>query len=274
MTINESLYSKALLQSLSQAPLLVGDLPEARSWKESLDSDFADVILNFDQKLGHLYEDALECLISRSQSFELLAKNLQVSDATGRTLGEMDFLVRNRESGECFQLELAVKFYLSVFLADGSEVHPGPDPRDNWVNKLARMRERQLRLSETPEAKRLLLDRFEISQLSVAQRIYGIIFDPMFEDRLSRPPSVCAQARRAKWLYASEFERAYAEKTKVKVVPKCLWPVLMNAEIIDSLEEVPIEKVLIEVGDRCVLFWDEQREEVVFIVADKWPIVG
>lgn len=267
----DSLYSKALLESLSRAPLLVGDLPEAPAWNEDLGLGFGESVLNFEQKLGHLYEDALACLICESERWDLLAKNLQVSDVTGRTIGEMDFLVRDLQSGECFQLELAVKFYLSVFCSDGSEKYPGPDPRDNWVNKLNRMREQQLRLSETSEARRLLAERFGIAGISVFQRVYGIVFDPMLESRRSRPPSIGGRARRAKWLYAKDFKSVYAGLEQFRIVPKCLWPVQMNPALLASLDQVSKAQLLWMAEERCVLFWDEGNEDVVFLVSDLWP---
>ncbi|MDQ8182654.1 DUF1853 family protein [Pelagicoccus sp. SDUM812005] len=274
MSCIEELYTRALLESLCAAPLLVGDLPEAPAWEAELQVAGRSPALNFEQKLGHLYEDALALLIEGSERWELLAKNLQVQGEGGQTLGEMDFLVKDRESGWSFQLELAVKFYLSVWEEDGSERYPGPDPRDNWINKLERMRERQLRLAKRPEARRLLEQRFGLDEVSVCQRVYGFIFDPMGEARLSAPPKVRASARRAKWLRVSEFRRWFPELEAVKLVPKCLWPALLGEELLASLASVPVGTLLGEGQQRCTLFWAGESEGVVFLVPDRWPEYG
>ncbi|MEN8862546.1 MAG: DUF1853 family protein, partial [Lentimonas sp.] len=108
-------YETALLDSLQCTPLLVGDLPEAECFDRSLiEGSSLNAELNFNQKLGHLYEDALEILLGASNQVELLASSLQVFDPNGRTLGELDFLLRETAGGQHVHLELAVKFYLAV----------------------------------------------------------------------------------------------------------------------------------------------------------------
>ncbi|HKK19700.1 MAG TPA: hypothetical protein VJ952_13555, partial [Opitutales bacterium] len=77
----EALWSQALIESLQTAPLLVGDLPEAgRFDRRKLGSADAVIRLDARQKLGHLYESALEHLLMRSSSVELLATSLQIVD--------------------------------------------------------------------------------------------------------------------------------------------------------------------------------------------------
>lgn len=271
MSDHRALYSNALLRSLEIAPLLVGNLTEARAWRESLSGAVDGALLNFEQKLGHLYEDGMEVLIRECEQLELLAKNLQISDASGRTLGEMDFLIRELGTGCVFQLELAVKFYLAIVDEDGVVRFPGPDPRDNWINKLDRMRARQLRLSETAEARAALRERFGVEEIEVRQRIYGVIFDHIAAKRLSDPPCVGKQARRGRWLYVSEFSDYYDEEAELRLVPKILWPVLLDEAVVESLEPVSGEELKSLASERCVLFWDEKGRDVLFLVSDKWP---
>ncbi len=271
LNVDTALFSQALLESLREAPLLVGDLPEACSWANPLGSEPDGTVLNFDQKLGHLYEDALEVLIRACGGLQLLAKNLQISDACGRTLGEMDFLIRDLESGEVFQLELAVKFYLAFLDTAGVERYPGPDPRDNWINKLNRMRERQLQLSETAEARKTLVERFGVEGVTVRQRIYGMIFDPIASERLSDPPCIAEGCRRGKWLYVKSFDERYGTLDSARIVPKCLWPVPLKEALLEGLPLVPVSELKAQAVERCVLFWDEAAGEVVFLVPDRWP---
>lgn len=135
------LFSNALLTSLRTTSLLVGDLEQARYLdRELLGSLCLDTALKMDQKLGHLYEDALRILLLQSSQLELLGDHVQVFDADQVTIGEMDYILRDRNSGELIHLELAVKFYLAV-REKGDWRFPGPDPRDNWPRKLARLRD-------------------------------------------------------------------------------------------------------------------------------------
>lgn len=267
----ETACSKALWRSLVEGPLLVGDLPEAKVWEADLEAPLAGDPLNFEQKLGHLYEDAMERLIRKSDEWELLARNVQVSGADGRTLGEFDFLLRDVRSGAAVHLELAVKFYLAYVDAAGVERFPGPDPRDNWLVKLDRMRTRQLKLWESEAGRRLLSERFGIERMVVRQRVYGIIFDHISVSEPSDPPSISPTARRARWLYVMDWDRYFLDLRRVVIVPKYLWPVRLDGEILRRMEEVDVSELKRRAGQRCTLFWNEAEQAAVFLVPDGWP---
>lgn len=267
----EMACSRALWRSLAEGPLLVGDLPEAKVWDSELEALSAGDPLNFEQKLGHLYEDAMERLIQNSDTWELLARNLQVSDADGRTLGEIDFLMRDIRSGTAVHLELAVKFYLAFRDVDGVERFPGPDPRDNWLAKLDRLRTHQLQLCGSEAGRALLDERFGIERVVARQRVYGIIFDPVSASTLSSPPSVSPEARRARWLYVKDWDRYFGGVGRVIVVPKYLWPVLLGEELLRGMDTVDAGELKRRAKERCTLFWDAAARDVVFLVPDGWP---
>lgn len=264
-------YSHALLRSLLDGPLLVGRLPEADVWQLGLVAVDRGVRLNFQQKLGHLYEDALEQLVLASADWELLARNLQVFDSKKRTLGEIDFLIQEKRSGRVLHLELAVKFYLAVRDEAGVECFPGPDPRDNWSAKLGRFLQHQLRLCESEEAVGLLRARFGVEKVGVVQRIYGVMFDHVHSDHVSQPPRVDEGCRRGLWLRIDECDEYLGDVGFVKLVPKCLWPVRLEGTLLEGLESVVREELKARAKWRCVLFWDERRDMPVFLVPNDWP---
>ena len=106
--------SDAVFRSLLVSPLLVDDLPNAaRLSRRGFVAPAVSVELNFDQKLGHLYEDALATVLAASPSIELLERNLQIQENIHSTVGELDFLIRDG-NGTLTHLELATKFYLAV----------------------------------------------------------------------------------------------------------------------------------------------------------------
>ena len=125
-----NLHSNALLQSIKDAPLLVGALPEAASLDRALlGMPTSGMRLNTNQKLGHLYEDALRLLLRESDQLELLADHVQVFDRKQITLGEMDYILRAVRTQQVFQLELAVKFYLGLPTAEGWTFPGGAAPK-------------------------------------------------------------------------------------------------------------------------------------------------
>lgn len=263
--------SKAIFDSLKTGPLLVSDLPEASIFdRELIAQVLVDSPLNFEQKLGHLYEDALESLIIGSEKMSLIGSHLQVFDSTGRTLGEFDFIVLDHTSGQHLHLELAVKFYLAVKSEDGW-IFPGPDPRDNWPRKLRRMRTHQFRLSERPEAKALLETSYGIESIEAQQLIYGCLFQPVDSDENPRLESMASDARRGRWLYASQWSQHFQDVGEVRLIPKALWPVELTAGLVEILDLIPVTELLAQAAERCVCFVPEGLFEPWFLVPDEWP---
>jgi len=264
----------ALLESLQQAPLLVGDLTEAKCFERALLAGATPQVgISLQQKLGHLYEDVLEALLDASDQVERIASHVQVSDVDGRTLGELDFLLRDVADGCYIHLELAVKFYLAVEQA-GEWHFPGPDPRDNWLRKLERLRSHQLVMSQTPQARRLLQERFGVESVKVRQLIYGCIFYPMSQTSRPLPQAVDPESRSGRWLYLSEWERFFSGVDYVHPVPKALWPVEMSAALKEQLTSVSVATLKADAQERCTLFVPSDGVEAIFLVPDSWPMTG
>jgi len=115
-----STTADSLLKSILDGPLLVGDLPESKCFCRS-NLKLPEVLpdLNLQQKLGHLFEDALASLLVASHKVDLLEQNLQLRDEDRTTVGELDFLIREHSNNALVHLELATKFYLAVETPSG-----------------------------------------------------------------------------------------------------------------------------------------------------------
>jgi len=264
------LFSNALLTSLRTTSLLVGDLEQARSLdRELLGSLCLDTALKLDQKLGHLYEDALRILLLQSSQLELLDDHVQVFDADRVTIGEMDYILRDRNTGELIHLELAVKFYLAV-REKGDWRFPGPDPRDNWQRKLARLCDHQLQLSQRHESLALIAKRWQTSCVNVRQLIYGCLFYPMGESECPIPEGVQPDCRKGRWFYESEWDTHFAEITQVRVIPKALWPVEITDELRTSLLTKSVADLRAVSIQRCVMFILPDSSIPYFLVPNNW----
>jgi hypothetical protein len=262
--------TKLILESLKSAPLLIGDLPEASVFERSLLGEcVADESLCFDQKLGHLYEQALQRLIESADSLTLLASHLQVFAEGGRTLGEFDFLLHNRVADRHIHLELAVKFYLAVKGADGWQF-PGPDPRDNWQRKLDRLCEHQLQLSQLPEARQLLQERFGIESFEVQQLIYGCLFLPIACEETPKLDQISPSHRIGRWLYVNEWELYFYGVDEVWLIPKPLWPVELTVEAKSPFEAVSVSRLHQLAAERCTMFCLPDSTEPHFLVPTDW----
>ena len=99
MTTDSEPIANALLRSLLESSLLIDDLPEAPSLSRShLALPNTIPALNLHQKLGHLYEDALAILLRESPTLDLLEENLQIRKDIHTTVGELDFLLREKST--------------------------------------------------------------------------------------------------------------------------------------------------------------------------------
>lgn len=161
------------------------------------------------RRLGHYFERLYGCLLTDLLGWSLLARNLPIREG-GRTLGELDFLLRNPHSGAIEHHEVAVKFYLGQADADGCVRWYGPDRRDRLDLKTARLLEHQTRLCQQPAA-RAALTALGIDR-PVQPRLFmpGYLFYPY--DRPLAPPSQADPHHlRGRWCPVGQSPRLVAQ---------------------------------------------------------------
>ncbi|MES2720937.1 MAG: DUF1853 family protein [Pseudomonadota bacterium] len=106
-----------------------------------------------DLRLGRYAEDLLLFWLAAPDNaeFELIAEHVALREQ-GITLGELDFLVRERRTGQLWHIELALKFYLGT--ADQQWL--GPNRQDSLARKLKHLCQQQLPLLQSPAGQRWL----------------------------------------------------------------------------------------------------------------------
>lgn len=255
--------AELILQAICKSPILMGDCPEAESFdRTNLTLPAGDKSLSLDQKLGHIYEDAFELVLRASDRYELLEKSLQLQDGIHKTLGELDFLFRDHESGKLIHLELAVKFYLAVETPKVLLL-PGPDARDNYFKKLDRLRIHQLTLAQRYHQH--LPSAYRKEGITSQHLILGCLFDHVSAASPALPDFLSLNARRGKWLRQSEFSRHFPKNPRAEIIPKRLWPVA--TELLRDLEIFDQTTAL----ERCLLLKIEGESMPVFLVPDHYP---
>ncbi|WP_029655560.1 DUF1853 family protein [Marinobacter daepoensis] len=108
-----------------------------------------------ERRLGHYFERLYEVLLRDLLGWEIVLQNQQVQ-AEGRTLGELDFLVRNSDTGQLEHHEIAIKFYLGFATGQTRVRWYGPNARDRLDLKTERLVNHQSRLCQRPETQTLL----------------------------------------------------------------------------------------------------------------------
>lgn len=161
-------------------------------------------------RLGLYYENLWRFYLNYRQGTELLAHNLQVNDEN-QTVGEFDFIYRDLASNHLVHMETAVKFYLGVAAPAGSNTQVssrwcqwvGPGLQDRLDIKLLQLRERQLRLQESPAAVSLLLQHNIEPPLMPELQMAGRLFYPA--SGLPAPSGACANHQRGVWFAVDDY---------------------------------------------------------------------
>ncbi|MEP4077322.1 DUF1853 family protein [Haloferula sp.] len=257
--------TKALFQSILHGPVLVGDLPEAPVFdRDRLAMPVEAPPLDLEQKLGHLFEDALAALFEHSEAFEISQRNLQLQPDAQTTLGELDFVIRDRRDGGLVHLELATKFYLSIETEDGYQF-PGPDPSDNYDNKIRRLRSHQLQLPALHPT--TLPEALQEGPLVTRQLVFGALFDSIHSPRRASPDFIHPACRRGRWLRLSECDEFLGADAKLELIPKHLW-----STPFDLLGEIPLTLWKTPAAlERCVMLRVDGGNEPFFVVPAHYP---
>lgn len=110
-------------------------------------------------RLGNRVERFFEFLLINGSSYQVLAKSLQVVQ-NKITIGELDFLVRDKEQNRYLHIEIANKFYLyDPNISLGNEAWIGPNRNDSLIQKCEKLRNKQFPLLFHPKTKELLQEK-------------------------------------------------------------------------------------------------------------------
>jgi uncharacterized protein len=127
-------------------------LQQSESWLSKLDLSPTSLHQFIEtrptRRLGLYFETLIKFWLLHRTDAEIIATNLQVHD-TKRTLGEFDFLIRDKLDGVC-HWEVAIKFYLQTETRPEQRAFIGPDTQDRLDLKLDRVFQHQLVLAQTP----------------------------------------------------------------------------------------------------------------------------
>ena len=97
-------------------------------------------------RLGHQMEVVFKHLITSSSTHQLLLHNLLIEEGKIR-IGELDFILKERNSNRYIHVELAYKFYIiNPEISEPIYRLMGPNRRDMFYTKLDKLKEKQLPL--------------------------------------------------------------------------------------------------------------------------------
>ncbi len=232
-------------------------------------------------RLGLYFEELYECLLTHLLGFEVLARNLQIRGAE-RTLGELDFVVRNPRTHEIEHHEVAVKFYLGVHRQEsGATFWHGPNAIDRLDLKTRSLLE--------PQSQRTLLAETAaaLQALGIAQPVTTRIFMPGYlfypspdspDQESNVPPTVPSNHERGHWLYLAQARRRDTRDWVHLQKPHWLGPwaqaeapdAVATSTTLEAIETTGTPRLFARVTfDAATNLWKET--ERFFIVPAQWP---
>ncbi|NNE93868.1 MAG: DUF1853 family protein [Verrucomicrobiales bacterium] len=219
-------------------------------------------------RVGRYFEDLIEFWLTEIQDVELIARGHQIFDANEktRTIGELDFVWRD-DCGTLIHLETAVKFYLH----DPGENHTGsqfvgPNARDTFERKIARLLDHQLPLSARNYSEPV------IPRALVRGRIF---YHPDSSAPETLPDFLNPDHLRGEWLHQGEIDRLDHSDREFHILEKPHWFTAPQ----EPGMSLPDFKKRIEAAQHPVLSVSRTNRvgspnelcSFVFIVPDRWP---
>ncbi|SFC85744.1 DUF1853 family protein [Algibacter pectinivorans] len=133
-------------------------------------SEQIDVEIDDNLRLGKYVERFVSFEIEQQPDISVLAENIQIQDGK-TTLGEIDCLLKR--NGKPIHLEVIYKFYLYDKSVGDTEIEHfiGPNRKDSLIEKLTKLREKQLPLLYT-DACKPYLDKFDLKAKDITQEVY------------------------------------------------------------------------------------------------------
>lgn len=241
-------------------------------------------------RLGLYFEGLYECLMTEILGWDLLAKNLQIKSPE-RTLGELDFVLRNPQTELIEHHEIAVKFYLGYESPEsGFALWYGPNVSDRLDIKIQRMLEHQsqrTQLAETGEALALLDIRGPLRSRVFMPGYLFYPFEPSgsesglqsgLQSGLASPSQAPADHARGYWLYLGAAEEMNTQCWVHLRKPYWLGPWVQAGPPESANTEATLASVHSTGTPRLFasLQHDEQtglwkEKERVFVVPEQWP---
>ena len=229
------------------------------------------------RRLGLYYEGLWQFALGQAPGVELLSANLAIRTG-GRTLGELDILLRDADGTH--HLELAIKLYLGPVNGQGHDPGQwlGPGCHDRLGTKLAHLAGHQLPMSSDAQSREALAG-LGIHELQAHVWLGGYLFYPS-PGHADPPIGANPLHLRGRWVRRRDWLVAVGERWQP--LPRHAWlaPARVEAEVcwappqfatwLQSLEPQAPAQMLVRLEAEGDGAWHEA--ERVFLVADQWPI--
>lgn len=207
--------------------------------------------------LGKRMELFFQYYITHFAEEEVLAHNEQINFEK-RTIGEIDFILKNSKTGKISHVELVYKFYLYDPEISNEEARwIGPNRKDSFPEKLHRLLDKQFPLLFRKETQPLL-QSLQITPEEVEQKLCfkANLFIPWkLKDRKDYG-DINPEAIRGTWMTATEFEESDFKDAVFFTPKKPDWPIdPIHNSVWYSYTEIKLQVQSLLAKDQSPLLW-------------------
>ena len=221
-------------------------------------------------RLGHQMEYVFKQLIEFSETYEVVLYNLPVSDNT-RTLGEIDFILKDKTRNKLIHVELTYKFYIiDPEIIDPIERLIGPNRRDSFLLKMEKIKNVQFPLLHSEEGAKAL-SKIDVDHTKVVHQccFKAQLFQPFGSDT----PTIGSLNKDCfvgYWLRFADLNKSEFANTEYYIPSKSEWPIEPYPQVvwrsrIEILEDIKLSML----QERASLVWLKNSKtefEKLFVV--------
>jgi hypothetical protein len=182
-------------------------------------------------RLGHQMEHVFKQLMEESPRYEILVHNLPVKNEA-RTIGEIDFIVREINTGRLLHIELTYKLYIiNTEITEPIHRLMGPNKRDMFFTKIEKVKHRQFPLLRSAKASRVLNGKgIDARKVEHQCCFKAQLFVPFGADSVNIRPlnKACISGY---WLHFDDFDQDEFRAHTYYVPYKSEWVVAPHEEV-------------------------------------------
>lgn len=220
--------------------------------------------------LGKRVESFFELVLRNTKNYEILAQNIQIQKEK-ITLGELDFLLKDLMMSRFFHIEKVYKFYVyDPSFENEMQRWIGPNRKDSFLQKIEKLKKRQLPLLFNPETASLL-SKFDLQPTDLEQQVCfkaNLFIQKNLKAHVF--PQINTSCIVGFWIHFEEFTSEQYGAFQYFAPSKQDWPVRPEFnEKWSAYAEIKIQLLQMLHQKRSPLIWIKKNEfefERIFIV--------
>ncbi len=215
-------------------------------------------------RLGHQLEFVFKQLVEASKAYDILLHNLPIKN-DHRTIGEIDFVLKDKLTKQLLHIELTYKFYI-INPEITAPIHRlmGPNKRDRFFTKMEKIRNVQIPLLHSTEGKKAL-EQLEIDVDDIEHQtcFKGQLFKPFQSTNAFIGPlnNNCIEGY---WLRFAEFNTKDFQKHQYYIPTKSEWVITPHSNLEWKTHfEIAMEIQLRLIEENAPMVWMKKSESII-----------